>query len=333
MKILFTPTNSTDKKHYQIDLDKKIIYPYDQFSDNTNSENFAEYNGIPKEEKSPTVNKEINLYLSSLDKTKFLVNYIITDLTSTVSDYDGSQTVLSLTKYICDKSNKTCVLSDLINKANSWNNKLGLPPIEWDWWNSNKKILFGSPIFNQNVAMYDYQNNIYKSIKPEGDKFYCVSANPTMDKIITCEDNKITLYDNFLNKVRQYVISLKSTNIIKSNYERESIDRVIWSPNEKTIYVVTTNHSVYSLDLMSGISTLVYQNNQQPYSSYNLYNIELSSNGKYLVIVDYELKDAGTYKVKHDGLFNGKTLVLKVVNLQQNNKISEIMRGDEIWIR
>ncbi len=329
-KMLFTPPNSKDKKYYQVDFDKKIIYPYDQTTDNSNSENFAEYIGIPKEEKSSKVSKDIVVYLMSLDKTKFLVNYVITDLTSPISDYDGSQTVISLTRYLCDKNNKTCILSDLINKANSWD-KLGKSPIEWYWWDSNKKILLGAtPEFNQNVAMYDYQNNIYKIIKSADYKYFCISASPSQEKMVTCEGNQITLSDNHLNKIRQYTIQFNPIVEVTTAHDKESIDFALWSYDEKTVYFVT-NFSVYTLDLSTGKSLLIYQNNQKHDLNRYEYRLSLSSNGKYLAVVDYESKVSGTYKVDYSE-FNGKTLVLKVIDLQQKNKITEVMRGDGIWI-
>jgi hypothetical protein len=312
---------------YEIDITSKKLKPL-----NTKLLDLSLFEGLPEE--SNTVLNSIAVL--NPDKSRALVISMTLDENNEASEFDGSVPVLSASEFLCDTIDKKCEPSNIFKAAHEkvgskseWFNDHS---IKWHGLNTNKSILYGSPVGSSGnvspVYAYDYSNDLiqqtsgYDSSRTT-DKIAAVPSgafSPSLGKFVTIYSFSdkwyLYLYDsgNISEPLKKIDITLAKDDADEDNL----VDSVTWSPDEKILALVTDNQ-IYTLNIDNEQITLRYNDIASEEISADVFeqgmdssSVRFSSGGKYIVFIDYEVESV----IPDEGKFN---TALKAVELEGDN--------------
>jgi WD40 repeat protein len=276
--------------------------------------------------------------LLSADKTKTIVVFSTFDKTKEPSGFDGSLPVVKADEFVCDIATKKCEATDSLEVAykavfgevGEWF-KGGM--LQWYQWDSKKNILFGhlngegvgaaSPVYVFNLNTRILQQTLgFNSLNNQEKRAGVPSGafSPSLNEFVmvysTGNTWSLLLYrsDDLTTPQKKYDIS----SMIDAG--AEEVRSVAWSADEKNI-VLSTTDQIYTFSLESGKSVLRYTD-----PAHSLYDpVQLSRSEKYIVFVNY-LKATFYFEA------NQRITVLRTVDLQNNNKISELLVEDGLGL-
>lgn len=296
--------------------------------------NFSGFAGAPQVDDK---NLSGDVILVSLDKSKAIV------------EFGGQQ-------YLCDIQQKSCAQTDLLKVAyqglETANQEGSM--IWWTAWDSKSNMIFGNITNNSSgdvspVYACDTVNKVcdktsgYNQFKDKGDvanvprgafspslgKFVMVNQYDIKDQQ-TGAKWELLLYDsgNLSKPLRSYDISAAINHDETVSYD--SVYAVAWSEDEKKL-AITTNSRIYLLDIDSGNLSLLYMVETDEDADTYLDNSMLgfAADNKFVTFVEDEDNDS-TESDQDDAPIIG---VLKKINLEKNNEVSEVIRGNDLSIK
>lgn len=315
----FLINKGTDKNNYLIDANTGKLSTTDPDPD------LSKFTGLPKTEETKDSILQLLPWIKSSDGKKIIVQFRVTDKTKPVSDFSGEYPTKSTAYYVCELEQNSCELTKLLDAAIAKS-----PHLEgcWKHWDSVNNLFYASPCGegggNNYVAKYDANK---KAIQIVGNDYeqqgkvattYAGKFNSDLTKFyISSEDAKtkktsILIYDTSnLNK------PINSVDITSLLAEATNLDSVylyirtsIWSPDEKSLYFATT-HNIYTIDLSNGKSSRIASEEEL-----SLLDMRISSEGRYLGYITTSS--------------NGAVQTIKTVDLQNNNKVKELIKDQYI---
>ena len=316
-------------------------------------QDFSGFQGFPKLGTVGNKDSEQSSVLTSLDQSQAIVTVSIYDASDSSKSQDN-QPVLSSADYLCDVSQNSCQLTDILSQAYQ-----GLDPslqkddapLIWFKWDQTKNLIFGhltldnvgdvSPVYvcdtqkktcSTTVGFDSSKSSDTRAVVPDGsfspylDKFVMVSQhdNPNVETGKTWE---LLLYgtDDLSKPARSYDIS----SIIDrdQNVAYDSVYSVSWTQDEKHL-AIGTSRRIFMFDLDSGSLSLAYIAPTDGDGDYywDTSSLFLSPDGKYIAFVDST--DSGDDNSSDSATSSDDTTnILKKIDLGNANKVTAMYSG------
>ncbi|MEI7621046.1 MAG: hypothetical protein WCJ51_00765 [Candidatus Moraniibacteriota bacterium] len=305
----------------------------------------ANFIGLPKEIKNKDVSISNVVILLSQDKSKAIVGSATFDETAEPGGFDGSLPTLKNEEFVCDIAMKKCSPTDFLASAykatgsaygnNRGTNWSGITGVYWAGWDSIKNSLYGylagdgigigaSPVYK-----FDLNKHIlYKTVgygNPMMNQGGIVAVVPTgafspsFDKFVMIDKSTLLIYssDNLSAPLKEINLSAMSGAIPPT--------LVVWSEDEKML-VLGNEKQIYTVNLDNKEVSLKYTDTTVWEKSGNAYWLKedflLSSNGRYIIFIEYDPKNLETYPSGEQGA----GIILKAIDLQDGNKVIELLR-------
>lgn len=325
---------------YSVDVVTKEITPSVSLADDI--QNFA---GLPKVMKNERVSVAVYPHLVSDDRTKAIVVALTYDETQEPEPYDGSLPILKAEQFMCDIASRTCATSNVLAAAYKASGLPGewfsYPNLEWERWDTTKNVLYGYAIglaFGSSAPIYTYQIDSgafqrltrYARFGEDGD--YAMlptnAISPSLRKIAAIEvnanDMMLVVYENGDTLVEAKKFNI--TTALDVDHQHDIIHSVVWSADENKL-VLMSEKKISMLDMTSGKVTALYTDTVADNSGtwFDFNSVKITPNGRYVVFVDYEARTT-TYEE------NKLETVLKSIDLQRGNAVSEVLREAELGL-
>jgi len=299
---------------------------------------FSEFAGLLK-----TEGVDQGIVIVSNDKQKAIVTYVPNE------NEIESQSILSTDEYVCDIAEKKCEKSIFLSQSYEGVGD-NLKKIWWSKWDSVNNFLYGN-IVDDNlgdiapVYACNTQSKKCSKTKEANDSFIIPagSFSPSLNSFVVINQHdqvgvetgknwELLLYANndLENPLRTYDISVIIDR--DENVAYDSVYSVAWSQDEKKIVIGTTRR-IFLFDIDSGGLSLSYvvpvDGEGDFYWDSN--KLFLSSDAKVIAFIDEsdEEVDLPTETVVDDEaeLESVSINVLKKIDLENSNKVTEIFRG------
>lgn len=323
-------------------------------------DDFADFAGLPKFGVDGQKDTEQSFSIVSQDKTKVILSVAEYDLAGAQSTFDGSQPLVQTSEFVCDVAEKKCDPSNLLfGKYEGLDPKIQTQygPIWWIAWDSQKNVLIGhlagegtgnsSPVYVCNIqSKFCNKTEGYDALKkgdikanapegllaPSGEKFVLINQNDAMSEK-TGKSWELLLYNvsDLSKPALKYDISLAINGNEKVEYD--SVQSVSWSKDEKKL-AIATDSQIFMLDFSTGKLNLIYSATIDADGEYSFdgSGMLLSGDQKFIVFTDSQETVVGDQSDEENQSVN-VTNILKKIDLGDNNKVSELLRGSDLIIR
>ncbi len=311
-------------------------------------EDFSEFAGLPKMGMDGTRDIEQGITIISNDKSKAIVTVVDYALEKNENQSVGSQTILKTSEYLCDIAQKKCEASNLFSQEYQGLDKKKSGSIWWLKWDSVKNILYGNiedEKFGSIAPIYACDTQIRKcnntggievitdddehAIVPEG------SFSPSLENFVMIKQHdkinvetgklwELELYaaDNLEKPLKTYDISAIIDR--DENVAYDSVKSIAWSGDEKKIAIGTARR-IFMFNVESGSLSLAYvaPTDMEGDAYWNSSELFLSPDAKFIAFIDESDEETDAINEEDRMPIN----VLKKIDLENSNKITELLRG------
>lgn len=252
-------------------------------------------------------------------------------------------------EFTCDLSKKECAQSKLLfNNYKIGNLDIMAHSVWWLGWNSKRDMIIGmvfNEVNNGKVYVCDTNNQTCQETPKDKLNFPQGAINKSLDKMVAIRQHDIInektgdkwellLYDtkNLNESLKTYDISSAIDRDEDIFYD--GINSIAWSKNNRTILIGTTRN-IFKFNLNSGKLDKIFTDTSDGDNDFywNSDQLKFSSAENYAIFVDTvsigsSNEESGS--VEDTEIEEG---VLKVVDLKNENKVSEIFQAKDLVLK
>lgn len=312
---------------------------------------FSDFSGLPKLGMNDTTDTVQSGVLMANDESKAIVTIGVNSIL-----VDDLQKNTEITEYLCDIKEKKCEISNILSQSYDGiddNVQKENESMQWLKWDSVKNNLYGFRTDNSagsfSIYVCDIQNkkcNKTDEINSSADGAGQVIVpsgifSPSLEKIALAHQDKqinseasksweLLLFanNNLTTPLKTFDISIVIDQ--DENAEYNGVRSVAWSGDEKKLAIGTTRR-IFILDIESGSISLAYvaPADEEGDFYWDESSLFLSSDAKLITFIDEdnEVSDLDDTAEAIDELDSPSINVLKKIDLENSNEISELFRG------
>lgn len=327
---------------------KKINIDSNEIADpnEVEKEDFSSFENFPKLNIEENSNFQKIGTIFSEDRKKVIASIAVYEKKEDSIEFDN---MLYVDDYLCDINDKICEKTDILNnkyEGMDFDLKKDRASFIWNGFNYAEKLIFGyfidnevggvAPFYVCNIEKnicnktdgYDFfKENSIKAIVPNGsispsaEKFAVISQNDESN-VKTGEKWELFVFDiSNINSPTKYDISIAIDKDDAVAYD--SVNSVSWNGKEDTI-AIGTARKIFLVDLNSGGLSLAYFTPIKDEDFYwNSSSLFFSSDGKYISFIDEDYDNVADDDSEDVSFVN----ILKKIDLENSNKITQILKG------
>lgn len=254
-------------------------------------------------------------------------------------------------EFICNLSKKECIQSKLLfNNYKSGNLDIMSHFVWWMGWNSKNNTVIGlitNEVNNGKIYACNTTNQLCKESPKDKLNFPQGAISNSFNKIVAVKQNDI-INEKTGDKWELLVYNIDdlskpiNTYDISSAIDRDDdifydgVNSVAWSKNDKII-LIGTSRNIFKLSLNNGkldkIFTDISENDDDFY--WNSNKIIFSPSERYVIFID--TIDVSTFTERKESdkneVVENEEGVLKIIDLQNKNKVEEIFQATDLVLK